>query len=189
MTLKTFSALAGLAAGFAINATGARAQSAVTQDINLVATVTSFCSINGTTTGGATAINAGLAANIGTTTTGSVSTAIVPISIGTITCNKGANIKLSTLNGAMVIPTAVVPGLQNYIGYSASTTGFPTGQASVSAGITTGAAGAGSNGTSVTTNASPFSVTGGVVVTPVGNASPLIAGTYKDILTLTVTPQ
>ena len=186
--MKRLVAMAGIAAGFVAGASAAHAQGAVSQDIALDASVTSYCSISGTTTGSVSpVINAAHAVNIPTTTTGDVTVGAVAISIGTIVCNKGANIALSSAKGALLGPSSAT-GLQNYIDYNATTTGFPTAQASVAATVTTGTA-TPTAGTSVTTNAAAFSVTGGVSVTPVANASKLVYGTYIDTLTLTVTPQ
>ena len=171
------------AALLAITASGASAQGAVTQNFNLSATVTSYCSVAGTTSGAATVINQ----TIPTTATGNVNTAAIPVSIGTILCNKGANIQLSSQKGALLGPSAAT-SFQNYINYSATTTGFPTAQASVNANVTTGTATV-TTGTSVATNNAPFSITGGVTITPTANGTPLMAGSYSDVLTLTVTPQ
>ena len=167
----------------AATTSSASAQGAVTQDINLSATVTSYCSISGTTSGAATAINQ----TIPTTTTGAVTTTAIPVSIGTVLCNKGADIKLSSLKGALLGPSAAA-SFQNYINYSATTTGFPTAQALVNANVTTGTATV-TTGATVSSNNTPFSVTGGVTITPTTNGSPLVAGSYSDVLTLTVTPQ
>jgi hypothetical protein len=146
-------------------------------------TVNSACSIGSTFSGAATAINKTLT----TTSTGSVNTTAIPVSIGTIGCNKGGNIQLSSQKGALLGPAAAT-NFQNYINYSAATTGFPTAQASVSANVTTGTATV-TTGTLVITNNSVFSVTGGVTITPTANIKPLRAGSYSDVLTLTVTPQ
>ncbi len=146
-------------------------------------TVNSACSIRSTYSGAVTAINQGLT----TTSTGNVNTSAIPVSIGTIACNKGGNIQLSSQKGALLGPAAAT-NFQNYINYSAITTGFPTAQASVNANVMTGTATV-TTGTLVTTNSSAFSVNGGVAITPTANTKPLRAGSYSDVLTLTLTPQ
>ena len=173
LTLQVFNRSGSTATGSALTSIA----------FTVTGTVNSACSIGSTFSGSATAINQTLT----TTSTGNVVTTAIPVNIGTIACNKGGNIQLSSQNGALLGPAAAT-AFQNYINYNASTTGFPTAQASVNANVTTGTATV-TAGTSVTTNNAPFSITGGVTITPTANGSPLVAGSYSDVLTLTVTPQ
>ncbi len=172
----------------ALGAGGAAAQGTVTQPINLTASVASYCAIGATTTGAASTLNL----TVNTTTTGGVGAAS-SVSVGTVLCNKGADVQLSSQKGGLYLnaDTTIVAasGLQNFINYSATTTGLPTTQATVTAGKNNSNS-AVTNGTLVTTNSAAFSATVGVQVTPSAPGSPLQSGsTYQDTLTLSIIPQ
>jgi hypothetical protein len=173
LTLQVFSRTGSTATGAALTSIA----------FTVTGTVNSACSIGTTFSGAAPVINQTLA----TTSTGNVSVTAIPVSIGTIACNKGANIQLQSQKGALLGPAAAT-GFQNYIDYIATTTGFPTAQALVSANIITGVVTV-VTGTLVITNASVFSVAAGVTITPTANVQKLRAGSYSDVLRLTVTPQ
>ena len=173
LTLQVFRRVGSSATGSALTSIA----------FTVTGTVVSVCSIGSTYSGAAPAINQTLP----TTSTGNVTASVIPVSIGSIACNKGGNIQLSSQKGALLGPAAAA-SFQNYINYSAVTTGFSTAQALVAANVTTGIATI-TTGTLVTINSSAFSVTGGVIVTPTVNIMPMRGGGYSDVLTLTVTPQ
>ncbi len=162
------------------------AAQATDQVINLSATVPSFCTIAGS--GAPAAINQTIPIN---PVTFNVDTTAIPVGIGTVICNKAANVQLTSTSGALLGPAlgGANPALfQHYINYGASLA-TPI-VASVNANSTTGSAVV-IAGTQVTTaNATS---TAGVTVTinPTANALPLIAsgGTpYTDTLTVSISP-
>ncbi len=170
------------AAALALMAAGAGKAMAADQAININATVTSFCSIGGNT-GSLTAVNANLS-----TSNGNVSTAPVSVPIGAVVCNGAANVTLSSANGAAYGPAGPVPsGFQNRINYGASTTGVPvtvTVNASDADGVAGPAITAGPTAQGPAFTASTVTVD----ITPVANPLPLLAGSYSDVLTLTIAP-
>ncbi len=155
---------------------------ATDQPIDVTATVTAFCSIDGTTSGVVSPnktidLNAG-----GAITGGAVTATAVSVDVGTVVCNKNATAQLRSLNGGLFGP-GPSGGMQNYINYNATTTLLQT-QATVAATATSATP---TNGTAQA-QANAFNTANvNVTVTPVA-ASPLVAGSYADILTLRIEP-
>ncbi len=168
------------AAALALMAAGAGKAMAADQAINIGATVTSFCTIGGSTGSYAAAL-----ATI-PTSNGNVTPGVISVAMGDIVCNNGADVKLSSSNGA-VYTSATAAGFQNFINYTATTTGI-TNPASVTAGDIDGSAGPAINGAPATNSGAFTASPVGVNITPTANSLPLIAGAYSDVLTLTVTP-
>lgn len=157
----------------AVTSTSAFAQTA-TQNINLNATVTDFCSIAGSATGGA------ITRSI-TVTNGNVSTAAVTpaISVASVACTKISDVTLTTTNTGLTTGSSAA-GFQNVIHYTAAAS-----FAGAAPSLTT------SSGTTATaaTNAGANSGTLSVTITPQANTSPMLAGSYADTLVVTLTPQ
>lgn len=157
---------------------GVGAAMATDQNINITATVNGFCTIAGSEIPG----NDSAAIN---TSGGNVVVAAI-YKTYPVVCNKAADTKLTSQNGGLSGPAAVT-GFDHIINYMASTSGFvvnPGGSTATNLGV--GAAeqlGA----TVATGGASAASVT--VTITPIANGQPLLAGSYADILTLTISPQ
>lgn len=161
----------------AIVATGAMATD---QNIIITATVSSFCSIGSTGSG---TVSPDATINLGAFAAGGVTATPGSVSLGTVACNKASKARLTSTKGALLGPAAI-SGSQNYINYNATTTGLAA-NATVAAIVTTGSAAvtAGSDAA----QASAFSATVGVTVTPVA-ASLVAPGSYSDTLVFAITP-
>lgn len=169
--MKKLMMTAASAAVLAIGAASAYA-AGTSQNIELSASVATSC-----TTTGATTINESF-----TITSGNVDDASFDVSLGTVTCNTASNVTLSSLGGAAQTATPDAVGFQDFIAYSASVTS-PTPvllEADNSAAPITEVSAAPSLG----------ATSGEVLVTvdPVVNTEPLVAGSYSDTLTVTITP-
>jgi hypothetical protein len=159
--------------------TDAMAQGA-SRDIPLVATVNSFCRIDGQT-GPAPVGNVTINVD---SDTGVVTPTTANVNIGDVRCNKAATLVLSSLNGALISGVSTDPGFANYINYTATMT--------VPAALTLTA-------NSVTGGTVPITnsvITGGarnntgvvVVIASTGPALPLMPGSYSDTVTVSLTP-
>lgn len=162
---------------------GAMAQSA-TQDINITATVSGLCTINGLATGSP------VGSAVIPTPSGNVDvTPITPSGspFANVVCNGPSTLLLTSLNGG-VLNTTTSSGFDNIINYEASAT-----WSSVTATINTETDPAASVGGSEDGTPAAVSTAGSgslsVTITPITNSQPLIAGTYSDTLRVTLTPQ
>jgi hypothetical protein len=151
---------------------------ATDRSIPLTASVPDFCRVAGTTSNSSDATE-----TFNIDGQGDVIVAAVVKNIAVV-CNKGSDVALVSSNGALTGP-GTVPGFQNVIHYTAASTGFT--DASITAAQTSNT---GSNQVLGTgEKVAPGSGTLQVTITPVLNASPLLPGTYNDILVVRVTPK
>jgi hypothetical protein len=164
-----------VAAAALFTATGANAQVA-TQDIEIDATVTGFCTVNG--------VAAGVddTATINTTASGDVVVAAVTPNnspYANVACNGPADISLSSANSGLTTAAVAPVGFEDVINYTA-TADWGGVQATIN---------------TATNTDTPDSTAGAnsgnldVLITPIANTDPLIVGTYNDTLTVTLTPQ
>ena len=151
------------------------AHAQATQDIQLNATVTSYCTINGSTS----------VAPLGPYTipvsaTGTVNTSAINVpAIANVVCNKAANIDTTSSQGGVTTGGAAPSGATNVIEYTAvASFGGATSTIDTSAGTT------GTQGT--TANAATGNLN--VSITPQTPALPLTPGSYTDTLVVTLTP-
>lgn len=162
---------------------GVMAQTA-TQDINITATVSGLCTVNGLATG--TPVGSAVIP----TPSGDVDvTPITPTGspFANVVCNGPSTLLLTSLNGG-VLNTSPASGFDNIINYTASATWN-----SVTATVNTGLNPVASLGGNESGTPAPVATAGAgslsVTITPIVNAQPLIAGSYSDTLRVTLTPQ
>jgi hypothetical protein len=148
---------------------------AVSQNINLNATVTSYCTINGAAS---TTPLGPYTVPVSATGTVNTSTINVP-AIANVVCNKAANIDTASVLGGVTTGGAPPSGAANVIEYTAVAS---FGGASST--IDTSASSNGSQGT--TTNAATGNLT--VSISPQTPSLPLTPGAYSDTLIVTLTP-
>lgn len=153
---------------------------ATDQDINITATVSGFCTIEGSLTPGADTVNWD-----SLVTTGFI-TATATNRTYAVICNRATDISLTSLNGALTTASAAAVGFENIINYTAGVSGFATIAAGSTA-TTATAVGSETLGTAIRATAGSENIT--VAITPVVNTNPLVEGTYTDTLRLTITPQ
>lgn len=153
-----------------------------TQDIQISAQVNATCTINNAASGGVST------ATIGITGAGAVDTTTqVPSGspFASVACNAPSNLRLTSQSGGVKTATAAVTGFTGRINYTASATWN-----SVTATIDTSLAGAsGPYSGAIAPVATAFSGSLSVSITPTANTLPLLAGTYSDILRVTLVPQ
>ena len=125
-------------------------------------------------------------ATIPITASGSVNTSPINRSYPNAICNTPTNVQLTSQNGA-VVTSASASGLQRFIDYSALAT-FSGASASLDTSSIPAINGPESGIAAATVGATPTG-TLGVTITPKSNTQPLIAGSYSDTLTITLTPQ
>jgi hypothetical protein len=110
----------------------------------------------------------------------------------TVTCSIGANIVISSLNGAVtlgnVAETALTPvaNFRKKIEFTASVNA-PAGAVALSTATVTGAPASTASLAFSTTAISDRLTT--VTITPETSTVPLLAGSYSDVLTVSITPQ
>ena len=125
-------------------------------------------------------------ATIPITASGAVNTSPINRSYSNAVCNTPTNVQLTSQNGA-VVTSASTSGLQRFIDYSALAT-FSGASASLDTSSIPAISGPESGVAASTVGATPTG-TLGVTITPKFNAQPLVAGSYSDTLTITLTPQ
>lgn len=125
-------------------------------------------------------------ATIPITASGSVNTSPINRSYPNAICNTPTNVQLTSQNGA-VVTSASTSGLQRFINYSALAT-FSGASASLDTSSIPAISGPESGVAASTIGATPTG-TLGLTITPKVNTQPLIAGSYSDTLTITLTPQ
>jgi hypothetical protein len=143
-----------------------------TQNINLDATVADYCSIAGSPT-------AADQDRTITVTTGNVATAaLATVTVASVACTKISDLTLTSTNTGLTGPGAV-GGFDNVIHYTAAAS-FDGAAPSLDTSV-------GNTVTAATTGAASGNLT--VDITPQANASPMVAGSYADVLVVTLTPQ
>lgn len=180
---KQMNKIVRIAAMAAIAMTAAEqsfAQSA-SQDVNISATVPAFCSVTPATLSATVPVNAA---------TGAVNTTAIAVTTAStgpvVTCNTAANVKAASVSGGVKNATTAPSGFSNVINYTGTATLGST-VATIDTSATAGAAGL-EEGTAVSTGAA-VSAGLAITVTPQASTSPLIPGSYSDILRVTITPQ
>jgi len=126
-------------------------------------------------------------ATISVSSAGIVSTATINRSYANVACNTPSNVQIGSQNGAARNTTAAPPGFTNQINY-ASTATFSGATASLNTATNPAAAGA-ETGTAILTTGNTPAGSLAVAITPQANVQRLVAGTYSDVLTITITPQ
>jgi hypothetical protein len=155
---------------------------AAQQQIQITATVNKACTINGASTGtlDTATIPIDASSNV---VTGAITPANAPYA--NVICNAPSTIQLKSQNGGMKNTATPPSGYTNIIDYQASAIWN-----SVTATIDTSTIPT-ANGTESGT-AQPVSAGSGslqVTINPAANSSPLVGGTYSDLLTVLLTPQ
>jgi len=159
---------------------GAVAQTAAQQDVNISATVPSFCSIGGSSN--PTALNA----TVPVSSTGVVTTTAIPFNVSNVVCNTAANVQATSQAGGIKNATSAPPGFTNIIDYTGSAT-FSGASSTVNTATVSSATGPEAGGVAATSGAASGSLS--ISVTPQSPANPLIPGAYNDTLRVTITPQ
>jgi hypothetical protein len=90
-------------------------------------------------------------------------------------------------DGAVTVATTPPTGFTNMINYAATAT-FSGAAASLDTSLNPAATGP-ESGTAVSTTGTTPAGALAVTITPKATTSPLVIGTYKDVLTITITPQ
>lgn len=144
-------------------------------------TVNKVCSIGGV------ARPAADSATIPVSVAGAVNTAVISRSYASVACNTPSNVQITSQNGAVRNSGTPPSGFTNLINYSSSAT-FSGATATLNTATTATATGAEAGAAVSTTGATP-SGTMSVTITPQANALPLLAGSYSDVMTITITPQ
>ena len=171
MAIAAFAALAATSA--------ARAQTA-TQDINISATVASYCTINDIINPSA------LTATI-PVTNGVVDTTVITNTIANVACNGIADVVATSLSGGVTAGGVPSSGTTNIIDYTGAAT-FGSVTSTIDTSTNAAASGAETGNTATTTGAA----TGDLVVdiTPQQPSLPLMASAaYADTLRVTLTAQ
>lgn len=169
--MSIFVRLAMIAGALFAITVSASAQTA-TQNINLNATVSDYCSISGA----ATAADQNRTITV---TSGTVDTAaLAQVTVANVACSKVSDLTLTSTNTGLTGPGAA-GGFQNVIHYTADAA-FDGAAPSLDTS-------AGSTVTAPTTGAATGTLT--VDITPIANAAPMVAGNYADVLVVTLTPQ
>lgn len=148
---------------------------AVDQNIDLSATVASFCRIAGSFT----PADDSAVINV---TNGAIVTTPIPKSYNVV-CNGPSTTTLVSNNGGLSGPPAA-PGFENVINYTASASNFVT----IAAGTTANGAVGANETLGTATRATPGSTDIDVVITPLANTDPLAVGNYNDRLVVRIVP-
>jgi hypothetical protein len=140
------------------------------QDITLSAAVDSFCTV-GTVDIDSFAL---------TVTGGDVDTAASVHEIP-VTCNGSSTVVLESQTGGLNGP-GEVSGFEHIINYTAAASGYVTIPAGSTATVPTVGAAEPLGSEGGTASATPLTVT----ITPVGNTDPILAGSYGDVLRVSI---
>jgi len=151
------------------------------RSFTVTGTVSKACTIGGVATPAADS------ATIPITAGGAVNTAVINKSYSSVACNAPANVQLTSQSGAVTIASSPPSGFTNMINYNATAT-FSGASASLNTATNPLASGA-ESGTAVSTSGSTPSGTMSVSITPQANSASLVAGTYSDVLTISIIPQ
>lgn len=148
---------------------------ATDQNINLTATVSQYCTIEGSAAPGDDDVTVPILMN------GNVDTTLTTRSYAVV-CNSAADVSLTSINGAMVTTTTAASGFDTFINYEAGANGF----VNISAAATTNTGANQVLGTATTSGAE--SDTLNVTIQPISNSNPLAGGDYLDTLKVSITP-
>lgn len=174
--MRKFLVSAILAVASLAGANAASAQTA-TQDIDISATVTSFCTINNITG------PANLTATI-PVTNGVVDATAIPFTVASVACNNAADVIATSQSGGVRTVAAAPTGTTNIIDYT-GVAAFGGATSTIDTSTVATAAGAEAGNTAVTANAATGNLT--VSVTPATPSLPLAPGAYSDTLRVTLT--
>ena len=159
-------------------ATAASAQTA-TQDIDISATVASFCTINNITNPVA------LTATI-PVTNGVVDQTVIPFTVASVACNNAADVIATSQSGGVTIGGAAPSGTTNIIDYTGEAT-FDGATSTIDTATVAAAVGAEAGNTATTAAAATGNLS--VSITPAQPTLPLAPGSYSDTLRVTLTAQ
>ena len=170
----SLSILTAIMAAFA--STTASAQSA-SANVNITATITATCTINGTANGGTQTLDF---SNTTASPSTTISTSKKTATLANVLCNTPSHITLQSSSGKAANAATAPSSFQNYFDYMAvATWNGVTDTLSTS-----------SDGTTLKTSATAAPASAGsltVDVTPSSPSLPLVAGSYADVLTVTLT--
>lgn len=172
-----------VAATFAVaalfSAGTANAQTA-TQDINISATVASYCTINNITN------PAALTASI-PVTNGIVDTTVINTTVASVACNNAADVRATSVTGGVTPGGAAASGTTNIIDYTGVAT-FGGASSTINTATTATAAGNELGNLATTASAATGNLT--VTITPAQPALPLQPSlAYADTLRVTLVAQ
>lgn len=161
------------------SASAASAQTA-TQDINLTATVASYCTIGGVT--GPAALSRTVAV-----TNGVVTVTPINITVASVACNNTTNVIATSVSGGITTGVAPVSGATNIINYIGVAT-FNGASSTINTATVATAAASEAGNTASATGAATGNLT--VTITPVQPSLPLTPSVaYADTLRVTLTAQ
>lgn len=162
---------------FIATAGSANAQTA-TQDINITATVASYCTINSIT-------NPAALNEVIPVTNGIVDTTPIPNTIANVACNNAADVIATSINGGVTTGGAAATGTTNIIDYTGVAT-FGGVTSTIDTSSTATASGNEAGNTAVTANAATGNLV--VTITPAQPSLPLMpSAAYADTLRVTLT--
>lgn len=154
---------------------------AATQDIDITATVPGYCRINGSATPG------NLSATVPVDAVGAVTTTAIPFTVTNVVCNTASNVLAELQSGGVKSAAAATAPFTNIINYTgAATLGSATSTINTATVATASAAEAGN--TASTGGAVSGSLSISVTPHAASAAAPLVAGSYSDVLRVTLTP-
>ena len=160
----------------ALTSTTASAQSA-SANVNITATIVASCTINGTANGGTQTLDF---SNTTASPSTTISTAKKTATFANVLCNTPSHITLQSSSGKAANAATAPSAFQNFFDYSAVAT-WNTVTDSLSTAT---------DGTTLKTSATTAPAAAGsltVDVTPSSPSLPLVAGSYVDVLTVTLT--
>jgi hypothetical protein len=171
--------IAGLVAGLSCVAT-ALAQT-TSHDVQISASVSSFCAISGATSGSA------LSTTIPVDAQGAVDTTPQTFTVGNVVCNTATSVQATSLRGGVKSANKSGPAFTNIINYRGSAT-FGTAKSTVNTGTIKGAAFPEQGNVETTAGATQGPLM--ILIRPAQPTSPLILGDdYHDTLRITLEPQ
>ena len=157
-----------------LTTTSAANAQAVSQDIQLNATVPSYCTIDGSATTSPLGPY-----TIPVSATGTVTTSTINVPpIANVVCNQAANISMTSTSDGVTRAGPAPSGATNVIDYAASAS-FGGATATIDTLLDVGSVG-------TTANAATGNLT--VAITPQTPTLPLAPGAYSDTLVVTLTP-
>lgn len=160
---------------------GTSGSSVFSRAFTVTGTVAKVCTIGGV------AQPAPDSATIPVSTAGAVNTAVINRTYANVACNTPSNVQITSQNGAVRNTAAAPAGFTNQINYSSTAT-FSGATATIDTASNPAAAGS-ESGTAISTSGATPAGNLSVAITPQANALRLMAGSYSDIMTITITPQ